>query len=105
MYYIVQIKASVHLLIDECFPTEPCAGKPCFEENPATCMNEGTSCMCTGNLIDDGEGNCVGKSTLIIPCNGLQQTYTWRVYMKKIKPYWYLDMTQSMEPYIICLNI
>ena len=25
-------------------------------------MNEGKMCVCTGTLVDDGAGNCVGKS-------------------------------------------
>ena len=41
---------------------EPCDGKPCYREDPASCVNEGKQCVCKENLIDDGAGNCDGES-------------------------------------------
>ena len=61
-YYCVTLNSIIKAFKDFYIPTEPCAGKPCFGEDPATCMNDGTLCECKGTLIDDGSGNCVGKS-------------------------------------------
>ena len=68
-YYFVTLNTELKVFIDEYFPTEPCDDKPCFGENPATCMNEGTLCVCKGTLIDDRAGNCVGKSKYTIIVN------------------------------------